>query len=146
VAAAWTAIAAGLLIMTAVAVTGADVEGWARLPYWGLPALLVVWGALSLEGAGHMPLCKPLKLLGDASYSIYLAHGLALSLAFRLIGGRDLPVLAAVALAAPFGVVAGLACYWLVERPLLAVFHGRRRSRGAQRPAAWPTVRAKASP
>jgi exopolysaccharide production protein ExoZ len=144
-AAAWTAIAAGLLIMTAVAATGADVEGWARLPYWGLPALLIVWGALSLEGAGHMPVFKPLKLLGDASYSIYLAHGLALSLAFKLIGGIDLPFLAAVALAAPFGVLAGLACYGLVERPLMAVFHSRRRSSGAPRPTAWPTVRAKAS-
>jgi exopolysaccharide production protein ExoZ len=144
VTAAWTAIAAGLLIMTAAAVTRTDVERWARLLCWGLPALLIVRGALSLEGSGHMPVFAPLKLLGDASYSIYLAHGLALSLAFRLIGGLDLPLLAAIALAAPFGVLAGLACYWLVERPLLALFHGRRRSSSAGRATAWPSVRAKA--
>jgi exopolysaccharide production protein ExoZ len=145
--AALAAIAAGLLILTIVAVTGADVRGWARLPYWGLPALLIVWGALSLEGAGRVPAIAPLKLFGDASYSIYLAHGLALSLAFRLIGGRDLPVPAVIALAVPFGLAAGIACYWLLERPLLAVFHGRRRRSAVAgpRPAGWSFLRAKAS-
>jgi exopolysaccharide production protein ExoZ len=145
-AAAWAAIGAGLLILAVVAVTGADVRGWARLLYWGLPALLIVWGALSLEGAGRVPAWAPLKRLGDASYSIYLAHGLALSLAFKLIGGLGLPVWAQVAIAAPFGVLAGLACYHLLERPLLAVFHGRRkRASGGRRATAWPFLRAKAS-
>jgi exopolysaccharide production protein ExoZ len=143
---ACAAIVGGLVILAAVAVSGAAVEGWARLLCWGLPALLIVWGALSLEGAGRLPAIRPLKLLGDASYSIYLAHGLALSLAFKLIGGLDLPFLASVALAAPFGVLAGLACYGLLERPLLAVFHGRRRASASGRPAAaWAFLRAKTS-
>jgi exopolysaccharide production protein ExoZ len=145
-AAAWAAIGAGVLILAAVAVTGADVRGWERLPYWGLPALLIVWGALSLEGAGRMPAFAPLKRLGDASYSIYLAHGLALSLAFKLIGGLGLPFAAQLALATPFGVLAGLACYQLVERPLLAVFHGRRRSSaGGPRADVSPFLRPKVS-
>ncbi len=130
--AAVAAIGAGVAILTVVAVTGADPQGWARLLYWGLPALLIVWGALSLEGAGRLPLFAPLKLLGDASYSLYLIHGLALSLAFKLIGGWGLPAPLAVALATPFGVLAGLACYRLLERPLLAVFHARRRARGGR--------------
>jgi exopolysaccharide production protein ExoZ len=125
--AALGAIAAGLLILTVVALTDADARGWARLAYWGLPAVLIVWGALSLEGSGRMPALAPLKGLGDASYSLYLAHGLALSLAFKLIGGLGLPFLVEIALAAPFAVLAGLACYRLVERPLLALFHGRAR-------------------
>jgi exopolysaccharide production protein ExoZ len=136
--AAWTAIGAGLAILALVAVTGADVRGWARLLYWGLPALLIVWGALSLEGGGQVPVFAPLKLMGDASYSIYLAHGLALSLVFRLIGGLNLPFAAQLALAAPFAVLAGLACYVLVERPLLALFHGRRRSTARE---GWAAVR-----
>jgi exopolysaccharide production protein ExoZ len=125
--AAVAAIGAGLLIMTAVAVAGVDVNGWARLLCWGLPALLIVWGALSLEGAGRMPKLAPLKYLGDASYSLYLAHGLALSLAFKLIGGRGLAPLVEVLLAIPLAVVCGLACYRLVEQPLLSLFRGRRR-------------------
>ena len=145
-AAAWTAIGAGLLILVAVAVAGVDVNGWARLLYWGLPAWLIAWGALSLEGGGRMAVFPPLKLLGDASYSIYLAHGLALSLVFRLIGGLGLPFAAQLALAAPFAVLAGLACYVLVERPLLTVFHGRRRSSpGGRRAVAPPFLRPKAS-
>jgi exopolysaccharide production protein ExoZ len=143
--AAWAAIAAGLLILAVVAVTGADVSIWVRLPYWGLPAVLIVWGALSLEGASRVPVFAPLKLLGDASYSIYLAHGLALSLAFKLLDGRGWPAAVQLLLAAPFAVLAGLGCYFLLERPLLAVFHGRRRaSAGGLRAAAWPFVRAKA--
>jgi exopolysaccharide production protein ExoZ len=141
-----SAIAAGLFILTVVAIAGVDVSGWARLFYWGLPALLIVWGALSLEGAGRMPVLGPLKFLGDASYSIYLAHGLALSLAFKVLGGPGLPFVVSILLTAPFAVLTGLACYWLVERPLLSVFHGRRRSSAARRPtAAWAFLRAKAS-
>ncbi|HEY4032073.1 MAG TPA: acyltransferase [Caulobacteraceae bacterium] len=144
--AALAAIGAGLVILAVVAVTGADVRGWARLAEWGLPALLIVWGALSLEGAGCVSKIAPLKLLGDASYSIYLAHGLAISLAFKLLGGRGLPAAAEVAVAVPFGLAAGLGCYWLLERPLLKLFHNRRRPSPAGREApAWPFLRAKAS-
>jgi exopolysaccharide production protein ExoZ len=96
-----------------------------------------------------MPAIGPLKLLGDASYSVYLAHGLALSLAFKLIGDRGLPFPVLMLLAVPFGVLAGVACYWALERPLLKVFHGRpRRASGAaagSRTAAWSFLRAKAS-
>ena len=50
-----------------------------RLLAWGLPALMIVIGALSLERAsleGRRPLHGKgvLELLGDASYSIYLTH------------------------------------------------------------------------
>jgi hypothetical protein len=66
---------------------------------------------------------------------------------FKVIGGRGLPVPLVIILGAAFGVVAGIACYRLVERPLLTVFHGRlRRSPGAGRSAiAWPFLKAKTS-
>lgn len=140
------AIGAGVLIMAVAAMTGVDVSGWARLLYWGLPAVLIVWGALSLEGCSRAPTIAPLKGLGDASYSLYLAHGLALSLAFKLIRGRGLPPAAEVALAIPLALVCGLLCYRLVERPLLTIFHGReRRTAGAPpRLAGWAFLRVKA--
>jgi exopolysaccharide production protein ExoZ len=123
------AVAAGLVILGGVAVAGLDASGWARLAEWGLPALLIVWGALGLEGAGRLPRWPALKLLGDASYSIYLAHGLALSAAFRIGEGLDLPTAVQLWLGIPFAVLAGLLCHLLVEKPLLALFHGRRRRR-----------------
>jgi exopolysaccharide production protein ExoZ len=145
---ALVAIGVGLLIMAIVAVTGAAVDGWARLLYWGLPALLIVWGALSLEGCGRVPVIAPLKGLGDASYSLYLAHGLALSVAFKLFAGRDLPAPVQVALAIPLALVCGVLCYRLIERPLLSVFHGRRGRQAAVRARAsgWSLLRAKVQP
>jgi exopolysaccharide production protein ExoZ len=141
---AWAAILAGGLILLAVGATGADASGWARLPYWGLPALLIVWGALSLERARRTRPIAALKLMGDASYSIYLAHGLALSVAFKVLEGRGLEPLVVLALAAPFAVLAGLFCHLALELPLLALFHDRRK-RGPVRapPPAWAFPRAK---
>jgi len=144
--AAIVAIAAGVLVMTVAAVTGVDVRGWARLLFWGFPALLIVWGALSLEGSGRVPVMPLLKGLGDASYSLYLAHGLALSLAFKLIGGRGLPAWAEVMLAVPLALVCGALCYRLAERPLLTLFHGRkgRLTAARARVVGWSFLRAKA--
>jgi exopolysaccharide production protein ExoZ len=67
----------------------------------------------------------PLKLLGDASYSIYLSHGLVLS--------TLVPALAASAPTRAAGIVAviavttgcGVLSYWLLERPLLGWTRGR---------------------
>jgi peptidoglycan/LPS O-acetylase OafA/YrhL len=54
---------------------------------------------------------KPLLILGEASYSIYLAHLPAMGLVWRL-GGGAFTIVAA-------GVTAGLAYYWLIERPIM---------------------------
>ena len=70
-------------------------------------------------------------LLGDASYSIYLVHSAAISVAVILIARLGLndhiphwlmffPVLAGA-------VGAGVLAHWLVERPLLNWFRRRRR-------------------
>ena len=73
----------------------------------------------------------PLKLLGDASYSIYLSHGLVLSILVAALAGGALT---------PAGVVAGiviatgcgLLSYWLLERPLLSLMRRRLHARQPQ--------------
>ena len=45
-----------------------------RFIVWGVPSLLVVCGAISIELRRGLPTIGPLKLLGDGSYSIYLFH------------------------------------------------------------------------
>jgi exopolysaccharide production protein ExoZ len=124
-------IAAGLLAFTAVTLAGLDVEP-ARAFYWGLPALLLVTGAVSLERAGALPHLWPLRILGDASYSVYLVHGLAISAAVRGLQkvGLTAPVPLFVASVAT-GVVAGLAAYELAEKPLMKLF---RTGMAARRP------------
>jgi exopolysaccharide production protein ExoZ len=131
----WAMIAVGLSGFTAVHLSGIDVEP-ARILYWGLPALLMVTGAVSLERRGPVPNWRPLRMLGDASYSVYLVHGLAISAAFRVLHmlGLTAPaVVLPVSLVA--GVVAGLATYQLVEKPLMRLF---KTGMGAHRPKAAP--------
>jgi exopolysaccharide production protein ExoZ len=134
--AGWAAVAAGCAGLAAGALSGADVSGAARLYLWGAPAMLIVWGGLCLERAGRVGHLAPLKLLGDASYSIYLIHGLALALAFKLVEARGVVAPAmALACAIPFAAVAGILCYFGLEKPLLAIFHPGRRKAARGQPA-----------
>jgi peptidoglycan/LPS O-acetylase OafA/YrhL len=90
---------------------------------WGIPALAIVAGAVSLESrfAGALP--KWLLTMGNASYSIYLVHGFVLP----AVGVGILALHWTTMAALPFTVVAclvvgslaGWFVYVLVERPML---------------------------
>ena len=120
--AGWAMIVAGLLGFAAAGFSGVDVER-ARALIWGVPAFLLVSGAISVERHGAVPSMKPLRALGDASYSVYLVHGLAISAVFRALqmAGVTNPVLlfAASIIA---GVAGGMLVYRLVEMPLMQLF------------------------
>lgn len=126
----WSLFTLGLALFAAGAVAGVDIAG-ARVLLWGVPAFLLVAGAVSVERAGSVPSLPPLRILGDASYSLYLVHGLAISAALRVLKAADVtspPVIFAAAIAV--GVVAGLAAFHLIERPAMNLF---RTGLGAQR-------------
>lgn len=102
---------------------------------FGLPAALLLASVLALErreaiGEWRLPL-----LFGDASYSIYIWHTLAISVTIRLSWRLDLPPALAVAIGIAGGIAAGLGGYWLIERPILAWFRERRYVRGVPVPA-----------
>jgi len=105
---------------------------WAlqRSVQWGIPAALIVWGALSLEPLfKHRLFDVPVKI-GDASYSIYLFHPL-------VSYGFELPWPLRLALA--LGV--GIAMYVLVERRLISALKRcklRRREVDPAKPALNP--------
>lgn len=80
---------------------------------WGVPAALIVWAALQFESRTKS--WRLLPYLGDASYSIYLAHGTALFLYYIL--PWPLEVVGAVAL--------GAAVYRYIEAPLSRALRGR---------------------
>lgn len=119
-------IAAGLLSLLAQGgVPGAD-----RVIRWGIPAAVVVAGALVLERGRPVPACGPLVLLGDASYALYLVHGMILS-AVGQVFARLAPA-GSVTIYVAFGataVVAALigavAVHLAVERPLLRLMSAR---------------------
>lgn len=108
-------IGAGLGALALVETSGSFTEG-RRLLLWGVPALLILAGALTLEPAREPLRLAWLRRLGDASYSLYLLHTLVISVVFRLVGtavpGRFL-------LACLIGsVAAALACNAAFERPV----------------------------
>ncbi|EKS36878.1 acyltransferase family protein [Afipia broomeae] len=115
------AVGCGFLLTSGM--LSAASTGVARLFHWGLPAFLIVTGALSLEP--KLRVWRLPMLLGDASYSIYLTHGVVLSVvksAVMLSGLDAQPLLTGeFILAGCLGsVVAGVAVYYLIERPLVA--------------------------
>lgn len=128
----WALVGLGLAGFTAVTLAGVDVEP-ARVLLWGLPAFALVAGAVSLEQAGPLPHWWPLRALGDASYSVYLVHGLAISAAVRGLEklGVGAPAVTFAASVAT-GVVAGLLAYQLAEKPLMKLF---RTGLAARRPS-----------
>ena len=93
-------------------------EGAARAAQLGGSAFAVVAGAVAIERAGGWPHLPGAQMLGDASYSLYLTHGLIIAatsmVVHRLGGGKVLEV--SVGLSA--SVMAALIVYRWFERPI----------------------------
>ncbi|HEU4804272.1 MAG TPA: acyltransferase [Nitrobacter sp.] len=86
-----------------------------RVLAWGIPAAMLVWGALQLEP--YVQNWRLLPHLGDASYSIYLSQGTGLMLAVLL--PWPLQIAAAVAF--------GTAVHNGIEMPMLRALRRRVR-------------------
>jgi exopolysaccharide production protein ExoZ len=121
------------LVLTWPIVTG----GVPRAALSGVCAAMIVGGAVFLEARGAIWRNGVLRLLGDASYSIYLTHGLALSAIGFLwtrtgLAAHPASLVAFVPLAAIAATLAGIAVHLWVERPLLAMFGSFGRERRPQ--------------
>jgi peptidoglycan/LPS O-acetylase OafA/YrhL len=101
---------------------------WHRCVRFGIGAGLVLFGAVAYERNFGVPQLRLLHLIGDSSYSLYLAH-LYPIVALRLLwSALHLPMngLAAVGfivLAAVAAIGTGLASYFLVEGPTVILGH-----------------------
>jgi exopolysaccharide production protein ExoZ len=104
----------------------ADFGHW-RVLALGLPALLLVSGAVALDRAGCWPSIRPLELIGDCSYSLYLLHGIAIKLVEKFV--RPDSVTAVL-----LGLIASLLAAYLSYRYFeLPVAHALRRLLPARR-------------
>ncbi len=105
----------------------------------GVPAFMVVAGALCLERRVRRRPSRALTFLGNASYSLYLSHPLAISASAVIWAKLGLDRLLPPASFIPVALVAALSVGCLshsfVERPLLRLLRGRTR------PAAMPAAR-----
>lgn len=128
------------LALVVLSLAGFAVIGLLRLPFdeWtcGPLAAMLVYGTAALEREGGVSHLRLPALLGDASYSIYLWHTFAISVVAKagtMLGLAPALVFLASVLA---GLLAGLAGYRLIERPLLRGFSGKRHSEVARKAVA----------
>lgn len=87
-------------------------------------AVGIVLVGLQIETGRHLPEVTLLKYLGDTSYSLYLFHLFPVAAVWALSKqlfdlNEPLTYLACSALAILAGILTGLVCYYLVERPFL---------------------------
>jgi peptidoglycan/LPS O-acetylase OafA/YrhL len=119
--AAMALLVGGLFFMSALF----DTRDFERVGTAGFGAAAVMLALLSLELRGRLRSWPLLILLGDASYSIYLAHPLVLTLA--RLGARTIglpveqigPGMLAVMMTMAIAVAAGVAAHLWIERPML---------------------------
>ena len=87
------------------------VTAW-RWAVWGIPAAIIVWGAMQFEGTLKGPLFKFGAAGGDASYALYLSHPV-----FLLLAPTNPYIL--LALGPPVLIALGFAVHYWIEKPLL---------------------------
>jgi len=96
-----------------------------RIVTWGIPATLLVFATISLDRAGKVPRNYSLKLIGDASYSIYLSHILSIEVVESLweIPGWQTNTLISqlvfVAVCIGISALVGIMAFYVVEQPML---------------------------
>jgi exopolysaccharide production protein ExoZ len=124
------AVPAGLMLLAGIlGLTLIENVGLATLPrilIFGVPACLIVASAVFYERNYRIAELAFPKLIGDASYSLYLSHGAVLSAFERIwwisgaprMSGIVLPILFSV-IGVLLAIIGSIGLYRFVERPLL---------------------------
>jgi exopolysaccharide production protein ExoZ len=100
-----------------------------RVAAYGVPATMIVAGALMLEPIARSAPNRLGLLLGDASYSIYLAHPFAMRIWLLTVGalfpapGTWTGIATYVVVAMASAIAASVICNLVIERPILAIGH-----------------------
>jgi exopolysaccharide production protein ExoZ len=125
--------ASGVLIATSVFVMVACAAAWGqtvllRVAVWGVPAAVIVIALSLAENAKPVGQRRRWQFLGDASYSVYIVHGVVLAALLATVNHVGAPVFVMIPLGAPIAIVFGLGVYQYVERPMTNYLRrGRRR-------------------
>lgn len=120
-AACMASVAAGIVLLFAAPSFDPGVDHQRHLHY-GIPAFLIVAGAILYPGAANRKMSPTMVELGEASYSIYLTHPFllgAMALAaqrFDLVGVVPLPNFVAAFIAA--AIIGSAAAGFLVHRAI----------------------------
>lgn len=118
------------LLMVAFAIAGFAAIYLLKLDFdafnCGPLAVLLVAGTLAVERNGKLPVLPIATYVGDASYSIYLWHTLALSVVVKAGAILGLPILLTATGGVVAGTLLGLMAYEWVEKPIQAMIKGKR--------------------
>ena len=107
-------LAVGVLFFLIMLISSRPIgEGFERVLVVGLPATLIVAGCVFAERARLWRSIPAIEYVGDISYSLYLAHGLVLSLVARLMPPGWIEVVVGIALS----LLVAAVTYNLFERP-----------------------------
>ncbi|MBC7800268.1 MAG: acyltransferase [Gemmatimonadaceae bacterium] len=161
----WALTCAGTVLFLGAGAEEAWGDLLARGPLailYGIGSSLIVVGAVELERAGKVRVPRALVFLGNASYSVYLVHFVALSMlakaAVWAVGYVAIPHALIFLFLVAGSVTAGVVYHVLVEIPLLRAMArikpltGRkpveagdnvRRVRAPRRATAFPVARAR---
>jgi exopolysaccharide production protein ExoZ len=133
----WAAASASVIAVFFLITAEHLFYDYGRCLFFGVPALLLTFGFLSLEERIERRPIAVLTTLGDASYSLYLFHAIifaAVAVAWERIATEAQPA-AFVTVALIVSIVASVGIHFLIERPLIRLF----------RPTGTPVYRHKAS-
>lgn len=89
-------------------------EGVQRVAIYGIPAALIVYGAMQLKARASV-----WTYLGDASYAIYLVHTFAVSILLVVFTAYPLQSDAVILITMAASVLLSWRVYELVEKPIL---------------------------
>ena len=132
-------LGAGVLLLAVVPLLDADMP---RVLGWGVPALLIVAGAVFAERARPFNPAVLFTFLGEASYSIYLWHTLVAIVVTGLTLRLGVPQALKPAVIVVFSLVFSAMLYLVVEKPLIRLLHPSRSKGPATGQAAWAPARA----
>ncbi|MEJ1961703.1 MAG: acyltransferase [Gammaproteobacteria bacterium] len=124
----YAAICAGIVSFLLAGPYGTDLN---RALTWGAPMALLVLGAVNVPKI--LP-DRPFRLLGDASYSLYLSQFCVVGPCARLLAplaGRNDAKLLAVAALIVVACAIGVATYYFIEAPLTKALRAMLEKRSA---------------
>ncbi|MGN5376476.1 acyltransferase family protein [Sphingomonas hankookensis] len=99
---------------------------------YGLASAFGIAAAVSAEKAGSISSPYSMRLLGDASYSLYLVHYPVIAIAAQIWRNspvKDLPMPIAFVTLLAVALTAGLITHAVVERPIISFFNRRMAKR-----------------
>jgi peptidoglycan/LPS O-acetylase OafA/YrhL len=112
----------GLVLLLPSVFHWENVTPLSRFMLVGLPMGIILWGVVIFETSKGVSNIEPLKLLGDASYSLYLVHPLVLSALSQIwrkifIAGGG-AVISFCIVSPIICAIAAVIAYRVIERPL----------------------------